>query len=83
MGYKIEYKKSVVSDLKRIDKKQLKRIINNIEKKLKHSPQLGKALTGEFKGLYRMRIGSYRVIYTPLEKTIIILRVAHRKESYR
>ncbi len=83
MEYKIEYKKSVLKDFKHIDKKQLKRIINNIEKKLKHNPQSGKALAGEFKGLFSLRIGAYRVIYTILEKDIVILRVAHRKESYR
>ena len=71
MAYNITYKKSVLKDLKRIDKKQLRRIIGNIEKKLKSKPGTGKALAGEFKGLFRLRVGAYRVIYSILEKEVL------------
>ena len=83
MGYKIVYKKSITKDLKGIDKTRLKRIINSIEKKLIQNPKAGKMLTGEFKGLYRIRIGDYRVIYSILESEVLILRIAHRKDVYK
>lgn len=84
MAYRLSYKKSVTKDLKRIDKKQLKRILESLEKKLQHDPRsAGIALAGEFEGLCRIRIGDYRAIYAVSGNEVIVLRIAHRKESYR
>ena len=43
-----------------------------------------KALKGEFKGKFRLRIGNYRVVYTIDNEQIIIIvvRIGHRKEVY-
>ena len=43
-----------------------------------------KKLKGEYKGFYRLRLRSYRVIYEKLENKLIIhiVRVAYRKEAY-
>ena len=84
MANKISYKRSVVKDLKRIDKAEVVNILDSLEEKLKQGPQTaGKPLTGEFKGLYRLRIGNYRVIYSIMDEDVLILRIAHRKDSYR
>jgi mRNA interferase RelE/StbE len=32
---------------------------------------------------YRLRIGSYRVLFELEESTVIVYRVLHRRESYR
>lgn len=42
-------------------------------------------LTGELSGLYKLRVGDYRVIYEILheEKMIMIHAVGHRKDIYR
>ena len=45
---------------------------------------LGKPLKGIFKGLYRYRYGSYRIIYA-IDRgsvVILILRIADRKDVY-
>jgi mRNA interferase RelE/StbE len=41
-------------------------------------------LTGPLKGLYRFRAGDYRILYRidPREKTVYVVRIAHRKEAY-
>ena len=83
MAYKITYKKSVFRDVNRIDKSRIKKIIDKLEKKLKNDPLSGKALEGEFKGLFRLRVGDYRIIYAVLPEEVLVLRIAHRKESYR
>ena len=85
MGYKIEYKASVVKDLKRLPKETIKRCLELIEEKLINNPFLGKPLKGKFKGLWSVRLGNYRIIYTieRQRETILILGIAHRKESYR
>ena len=42
-----------------------------------------KALQGEYKGLYRLRVGAYRVLFDTADKnTIIILDVFARKDGY-
>jgi mRNA interferase RelE/StbE len=43
-----------------------------------------KALHGE-KGLYRVRVGDYRIVYSVEDKiiTVVIVRVRHRKDVYR
>ncbi len=83
MAYKIKFKSSVERDLKKIDKSQLKIIFEKIETVLVEEADQYPALTGKFAGLRKYRIGDYRVIYTILDDTLLILRIAHRKEAYR
>lgn len=83
MEYNIVYKSSVKKDLKKISKKELPVILNDIEYVLKITPLKGKELKGEFAGLFSYRIGNYRVIYTILGNTILVLRVSHRKDVYK
>ena len=82
MEYKVTYKKSVMKDLKKINKTDLKRLITKIEKELSQTPESYPALKGEFAGLRKLRVGNYRVIYAILDKEVLILRVGHRKEVY-
>lgn len=83
MAYKIVYKASVERDLKRIAKTEAKRILNKIEKDLSNNPDKGEPLKGSFQGLYRYRVGTYRVIYTKTVDGILVLRIGHRKAVYR
>ena len=41
------------------------------------------ALRGEFQGLYRLRVGDYRVIYARTDEGYLVLRLGHRREVYR
>jgi mRNA interferase RelE/StbE len=47
--------------------------------------KLAEALKGEFLGLWRFRVGDYRVICDIRTEVLIVLvlRVGHRKEIYR
>ena len=83
MEYNIVYKSSVRKDLEKIDKRQLLKILNKIESVLKSTPLEGKILKGEFKGLSSYGIGDYRVIYTILGSTVLILKISHRKDVYK
>ena len=66
------------------DKKLLKRI-NIILETLAVNPFLGKPLRGEFIGLYSIKTFSFRIIYEVDKTSIVItvLRIQHRKDSYR
>lgn len=79
----IEYKSSVAHDLKKLDKNTAKRILARLEGSLSEDPNLGMPLTGQFKGLFRYRIGDYRVIYTKTQEGVLILRIGHRSKVYK
>lgn len=83
MASKIVYKASVEHDLKRLDKPTAARILSKLDTFLSAHPDAGAPLTGEFKGLFRYRLGDYRVIYTKTPEALLILRIAHRKDVYR
>ncbi len=83
MGYKIDYKKSVAKDLKRIDKADAKRILDKIDDHLADNPQRFPALTGAFAGMRKFRVGDYRVVFVIMDQQVLILRIQDRKDVYR
>jgi len=83
LSFKIAFKKSVSRDLRKIDKKQAERILKKIEEDLPEKANRFPPLTGKFSGLRKFRIGEYRVIYALIEDTALVLRISHRKKSYR
>ena len=86
MTYSIQWHEEAINDLKRIDRQTQKKIIAKIKDYLSKDPlSLGKPLQGIFKGLYRYRYGSYRIIYA-IDRgavLILILRIGDRKDVYK
>ncbi|MBN1166033.1 MAG: type II toxin-antitoxin system RelE/ParE family toxin [Methanospirillaceae archaeon] len=83
MPFQINYKRSVLKDLKKIDKVSGERIIREIEFKISVNPEIGEGFTGQFKGLYKLRIGDWRVIYSIHHESILVLRIGHRHSVYK
>ena len=83
MSYKISFKSSVYKDLKKIDKTKTEQILGKIEKELTENPDAFPQLSGKFSGLRKFRVGNYRIIFTLIEDTVLILRISHRKDIYR
>ncbi len=83
MNYKIAFKKSVSRDLKKIDKEQTDKILKKIEDELPQKAETLPILTGKFSGLRKFRVGDFRVIFSIIGDTALILRIRHRKEAYR
>lgn len=79
----IRWEKRAFKELSRIDKPDQKRIVKAVEG-LREQPLKGKLLAAEWKGLRRLRVGTYRVIYAFDGTTLLIsiVRVGHRKEVY-
>ena len=82
MKYRIAFKKSVSRDLKKIGRKQSRRILEKIEQDLSIKAAEYPELKGPFAGLRKCRIGDYRVIYTIVNDTVIFARMKHNKEAY-
>ena len=83
MNYRIAFKKSVARDLKKIDKEQASKILKKIEDELPEKAETLPVLTGKFSGLRKFRIGDFRVIFSIIGDTALILRIRHRKKAYR
>jgi mRNA interferase RelE/StbE len=82
LAYKIEYKSSVFRDLKHLDKNVAKRIAKELSDSLSSDPNCGEPLFGQFKGLLKLRVGDYRVIYSKTKEGFLILRIGHRSVVY-
>ena len=70
--------------LYRRDRRLFERITAALRALADH-PGFGKRLKGVFEGDLSCRVGSYRIIYTIIEdrRVVLILDIAHRRESYR
>jgi mRNA interferase RelE/StbE len=49
---------------------------------LKTDPYIGKPLRGDWKGVYSLRTGRYRILYSIKGTTVELLSVGHRKHIY-
>lgn len=84
MSFSIQIKESAAIELGRVSKQDRKRIVVAIDR-LKQTPNLGALLKGGFRGLRRLRVGDYRVIYEVQNEELVVLvvRIAHRSDAYR
>jgi len=81
----IVYKKSVQKDLRGISKDMQYIIRRAIEDKLMADPvRFGRPLRRNLRGLIKLRVGDYRVIYSIQRETVTVyvIKIGHRKEVY-
>ena len=83
MAYKIRFKRSVAKDLNKLNQKEKIRILDKIDEVLKIRPADFPKLKGEYFGLRKLRIGSYRVIFSILDDEVHVLRIGHRTNVYK
>ncbi|MBQ1196974.1 MAG: type II toxin-antitoxin system RelE/ParE family toxin [Spirochaetaceae bacterium] len=83
---KVEYSESALKQLKKLDKQFQKAIIQemNLIATLENPRQKGKGLKSNLSGLWRYRVGDYRVICKIQDDKILItvLKVGHRRNIY-
>ena len=87
MAWRIEVAKDVQRSMRKLDKQ----VASRIAAKLREVSQLddprstGKALTGNLAGLWRYRVGDYRIICDIEDEVLVILvvEVEHRSKVYR
>ena len=84
MSYSVKIKRSAAKELSRITIPERQRLANAIDR-LAENPLTGTALKGELRGLRRIRVGDYRIIYEVQDRQLVVLvvRVRHRREVYR
>ena len=85
MAYDVTLLERVVkNDLPSIPEANKGQIFRAISERLTVAPvSLGKPLTGEFKGLYRLRVGDWRVIYEVEQGSVTIHAIKLRRDAYK
>ncbi len=87
MAWTVEFDSAAAKDLEKIDPQQKRRIIKYLKKNIatKNDPRrFGDPLSRNLTGLWKYRIGDYRVICEIQEEKIVVLvlRVGHRSKVY-
>ena len=87
-SWRVELDETAAKELRKLGAPDRQRILRFLREKLgtKDDPRrLGTALTGPFSGLWRYRIGDWRVIAAIEDEriTVVVLRIGHRREIYR
>jgi mRNA interferase RelE/StbE len=81
---KIEWEKEALDDLQKIDWPIVKRILSKISWLSRHFDNIiPESLSGDMSGLFKLRIGDWRVVYAIEKDAIIIKAVRHRREIYK
>lgn len=80
---KVYWTEKAITDLHKLDNLIAKRIVRKVswfaDNFEKITPEY---LTGDLKGMFKLRIGDWRVIYQIENKTAVIYFIGHRKDIY-
>ena len=87
MAWTVEVSNYAEKQLRKLDKPVQKRLLDWLDDRIegcKNPRHFGEPLRGEMAGLWRYRIGDYRVICEIQDQQLIVLALAvgHRREIY-
>jgi mRNA interferase RelE/StbE len=87
-AWRIELTRTAEKQITKLASKAQSSILDFLRQRLKGAAdprQWGKALQGEKRGLWRYRVGDYRLICDIQDEriTILVLELGHRKDVYR
>jgi mRNA interferase RelE/StbE len=88
LAWSVEFQAKALEDLRRLDKSVQRQILRFLRERIEGEEdprRFGKALTGNKVGLWRYRVGDYRVICN-IENdrlTVLVVHAGHRKSVYR
>jgi len=88
LAWRVEISRTAEKQFKKLDQQIQAKLVRYLRERVRESAdphQFGKALRGEKKGLWRYRVGDYRIIcdIRDAEKTVAVLALGHRKHIYR
>lgn len=88
MAWTIKLSDDAKRDLKKLDKPVQKRIAEFLTSRLQtfdNPRMIGKALQGNLSGLWRYRVGDFRLIcrIEDNELLILVIEIGHRKDVYQ
>jgi mRNA interferase RelE/StbE len=86
--WRVEFDRDAARDLRKLDVAAQRRILRYLRDRIatdQDPRRFGHALTGDLKGLWRYRIGDYRIVAAIEDDRFVVLvvTVGHRHEVYR
>ena len=84
--YRVRLLDTASKQLAVLDKSVARRIVERVQWLAENLADANlEALTGEFEGLFKLRVGDYRVVYELIhgEQLVMIHAIGHRREIYR
>lgn len=86
--WRVEFDRAAVRDLRKLGVDAERRVLRYLRERIAGSDdprRFGHALTADRKGLWRYRIGDYRVVAAIEDDRFVVLvvTVGHRREVYR
>ena len=87
MAWKIEFDPAALKELSKLDKPVEQRILKFLRERvarLDDPRQIGASLQGTLSGLWKYRVGDYRLICSVEADrfVVLVLRLGHRREIY-
>jgi mRNA interferase RelE/StbE len=88
LAWRIEFSRTAERQIVKLDRQSQAALLRYLRERVQPSEnprQFAKALQGDKRGLWRYRVGKYRLICDIQDEnlTVLVLAVAHRKEAYR
>ena len=88
MAWTVDYTHTALNQLRKLDKQSARRILDFLDERVaqRDDPRsTGKALTGPLGGLWRYRVGDFRVIceIQDGELRVLVVELGNRREVYR
>jgi mRNA interferase RelE/StbE len=88
LAWTVEYVSSAEKQLSRIDRAWQRRILDYMDTdvaELSDPRERGSVLTGNLGGLWRYRVGDYRIVCSIEEtvRVILVIKIGHRRDVYK
>lgn len=88
MAWTIEYTETALRWLRKTDRQVARRILDFMDERVAKADDprgMGKALSNQFSGLWRYRIGDYRLIRDLQDERlcVLVVEIGNRREIYR
>ncbi len=84
--FQVEFTATAQNDLARLDKPMAQRVLKKLRWLAENFELITpEALTGQWQGVFKLRVGDYRVLYTcdREKQTIVVRSVRDRREVYK
>ena len=87
LAWRVEFDRDAARDLRKLDVPGQRRILRYLRERIatdEDPRRFGHALTGDLKGLWRYRVGDYRIVASIADERFVVLvvTVGHRREVY-
>ncbi len=85
MRYSVEFRPAVLKSMKRLPKRDLRRIKRKVDDLAENLPDPAATKMKGNNTFHRIRVGDYRIVYEIHEDWLVILvvKVGHRKDLYK